>query len=142
MLLACTLVTASPIYAFPQDLAAGQSLAIEVCSTCHAVLAGEGNDPHPAPLPFERRGVPLPFEDIANTPGITETALFAWMTTSHPTMPNIVLEKKELSDVVSYILSLRRDNSRTAFDSWSGARRTIWHTTGHRATVCRPPNSF
>ena len=59
--------------------------------------------------------MPLPFEDIANTPGITETALFAWMTTSHPTMPNIVLEKKELTDVVSYILSLKGDNSRTTF---------------------------
>jgi hypothetical protein len=86
----------------------------------------ESNDPHPAPLPFERRGVPLPFEDIANTPGITETALFAWMTTSHPTMPNIVLEKKELSDVDSYILSLRRDNSRTAFFE-DGLARIAYH---------------
>ena len=108
LFLACVLIIASPLCAFSQDLEAGQNLAKDVCSSCHAVLAGEGNDPHPPPLPFEKRGFPVAFEDIANTPGITETALFAWMTTSHPTMPNIMLEKKALSDVVSYILSLKR----------------------------------
>jgi hypothetical protein len=51
--------------------------------------------------------VPLPFEDIANTLGIIELALFAWMTSSHPTMPDIILEADELRDVVAYILNLK-----------------------------------
>ena len=50
---------------------AGQDVAVEVCASCHAVLPGEGVDPEPDPLPF-RKLVPLPFEDIANTPGVTE----------------------------------------------------------------------
>jgi hypothetical protein len=28
------------------------------------------------------------FEQVANTPGVTEMWLYAWMTTSHPTMPD------------------------------------------------------
>ena len=51
-----------------------------------------------------RHGDPLPFEDIANTPGITEMALHAWMTSTHPTMPDIMLEAEELRGVVAYIL--------------------------------------
>jgi mono/diheme cytochrome c family protein len=95
--------------ALAQSLEAGQSFAERVCSRCHAVLRGEGVDPDPEPLPFKEVGRPLPFEDIANTPGITEAALYAWLTTSHPTMPDIVLEKEELRNVVAYILSLKKD---------------------------------
>jgi mono/diheme cytochrome c family protein len=96
-------------HSFAQEVAdrdAGRRVAVEVCSPCHAVLPGEGVDPNPDPLPFEEL-VPLPFEDIANTPGATEMMLYAWMTTTHPTMPDVVLEHEELRDVVAYILSLR-----------------------------------
>ena len=54
---------------------AGQTLAVQVCARCHAVLRGEGVNPNPEPLPFKEVGRPLPFEDIANTPGVTEAAL-------------------------------------------------------------------
>jgi hypothetical protein len=47
------------------------------------------------------------FDDVADTPGMTATALFAWMRTSHPTMPNIILEPDDLRNVVAYILSLK-----------------------------------
>lgn len=90
------------------DPQAGQGVAMEVCSSCHAVMPGEGVDPDPDPLPFDELE-PLPFEDIANTPGVTAMALFAWLTSSHPTMPNIVLEEEELRNVVSYILTLKGD---------------------------------
>jgi mono/diheme cytochrome c family protein len=88
------------------DPGAGFSVAEEVCAECHAILPGQGFFPEPDPLPFED-SVPLPFEDIANTLGITELALFAWMTSSHPTMPDIILEADELRDVVAYILNLK-----------------------------------
>ena len=95
--------------ALAQNSEAGQTLAMQVCSRCHAVMPGEGGNRKPKPLPFENVGEPLPFEDIAKTPGITEMALYAWMTTSHPTMPNIVLEKEQLRNVVAYILNLKED---------------------------------
>jgi mono/diheme cytochrome c family protein len=95
--------------ALAQNPEAGQTLAEQVCSRCHAVMPGEGGKRKPKPLPFENVGEPLPFEDIANTPGITEMALYAWLTTSHPTMPNIVLKNEELQDVAAYILSLKKN---------------------------------
>jgi len=90
------------------DPQAGQGIAMEICSTCHAVRPGEGIDPSPDPLPFDELEA-LPFEDIANTPGVTATVLFVWLTSSHPTMPNIVLEDEDLRNVVAYILSLKDD---------------------------------
>jgi mono/diheme cytochrome c family protein len=112
LLLTTTLCLASWTTAWAQtqgDPEAGQALAREVCANCHAVLPGEGVDPDPDPLPFEEL-VPLPFEDIANTPGVTPMALIAWLTTSHPTMPDIILKDEELRNVVAYILSLKEDH--------------------------------
>jgi hypothetical protein len=96
---------------FAQDLGnpdAGRIVAVEVCSSCHDVLPGEGVGPYPDPLPFKELQ-PLPFENIANTPGVTSGGLFAWLTTTHPTMPDIVFEdRKDLNDVIAYILSLQK----------------------------------
>jgi hypothetical protein len=47
------------------------------------------------------------FKDVANTSGMTATALTIWLQTSHPTMPNIILEPNDMSNVVAYILSLK-----------------------------------
>jgi len=90
------------------DSEAGHEIGAQICAPCHAIEPGEGTMANPPPLPFEAE-VPLPFEDIANTPGISATALFAWMRTSHPSMPNIVLEGEDLPNLVAYILSLRRE---------------------------------
>jgi mono/diheme cytochrome c family protein len=103
-----------PLYLLPCPLSgqelgdpgAGLAVAEEVCAQCHAVLPGQRFFLKPDPLPFED-SVPLPFEDIANTPGITEMALLAWMTSTHPTMPDIMLEADELRNVVAYILKLK-----------------------------------
>ena len=47
------------------------------------------------------------FRDIANTRGMTATALRVFLTTSHPKMPNLILTPTETADVIAYILSLR-----------------------------------
>jgi mono/diheme cytochrome c family protein len=88
------------------DPEAGFAIASAICAECHIVTPADAALPPPAPLPFEELRA-LPFEHIANTPGITEMALFAWMRTSHPTMPNIILEEDDLQDVVAYVLSLK-----------------------------------
>jgi mono/diheme cytochrome c family protein len=88
------------------DPEAGLSVATEVCAECHEVMPMDGVSPDLPPLPFEE-GQPLAFEEIANTPGVTPMALFAWMQSPHPTMPNIILEEDELRNVVAYILSLK-----------------------------------
>jgi mono/diheme cytochrome c family protein len=59
------------------DLAAGRALAYHVCSPCHAVQP----DPHPRMLE-----IAPDFQAIAGTPGMTATALSAFLLTSHPKM--------------------------------------------------------
>jgi mono/diheme cytochrome c family protein len=81
------------------DLRQGRRLALDVCASCHAVVAGQTRSPL-ATAPS--------FEEIAKTPGMTAAALAFWFTAaSHPTMPNLVLSSEQLRDVSAYILSLR-----------------------------------
>lgn len=88
------------------DAASGRIFAEEVCAECHAVERGEGLMEDPPPLPFEP-GVALAFEDIANTPGVNARALIVWLTSTHPNMPNLILDEEALRDVTAYILSLK-----------------------------------
>jgi mono/diheme cytochrome c family protein len=87
--------------AFAQELGdpqKGLSYAEKVCAECHAVLAEEDLSP--------TFGVP-PFRVVANTPGMTETALNVWFQTPHPSMPNLVIPAEDLANVIAYILSLK-----------------------------------
>jgi hypothetical protein len=47
------------------------------------------------------------FSTIANTPGMTVTALTVWSRSVHPTMPNLVISPTDMDDLIAYILSLR-----------------------------------
>jgi mono/diheme cytochrome c family protein len=77
----------------PQD---GFEYAKTYCSSCHGISAEK------SPLPKATR-----FREVADRPGVTGTALRVWMETSHPTMPNIVVEKQDMLNVIAYILSLK-----------------------------------
>jgi mono/diheme cytochrome c family protein len=81
------------------DIAAGHAFAREACKACHIVEAEEGSS---------RMIVIGPaFRNIANTPGMTATAIRVFLTSSHPKMPNLILTPEEIADVSAYILSLR-----------------------------------
>jgi hypothetical protein len=75
---------------------AGAAYAEQVCAKIHAVDRGTSPEPK-AP----------PFRDVANTPSMTGTALAVWLTTSHPTMLNIVLDPQQLENVIAFIISLK-----------------------------------
>ena len=77
----------------------GLILANRVCSQCHMVEVGESSSPNAAAPRFE---------DIANTPGMTATAISAVLHTSHSTMPNVILDSDQTGDIVAYLLSLKR----------------------------------
>lgn len=81
------------------DIAAGRELARHDCSPCHVISPA----PH-APRIFE---IAPDFQAIANTSGMTETALHAFLLTSHPKMPNLILSPEQSRNVIAYILSLR-----------------------------------
>ena len=81
------------------DVAAGRTFAREACNPCHVV----------EPTNTSPRIVVIgpDFQDIANTKGMTATALRVFLATSHPKMPNLILAPEQIADVSAYILSLR-----------------------------------
>ena len=82
-----------------QDITAGHAFAREACNACHVVEFEQ--------RAFRRFVIGPAFREIANTRGMTATALQVFLTSSHPKMPNLTLTPEEKVDVVAYILSLR-----------------------------------
>ena len=80
------------------DPARGLAYAEDVCAECHEVRAGHYDSPWPESPPFE---------DIANDPGMTELALFAFFRTPHPNMPNLIVAPDDIADLTAYLLSIR-----------------------------------
>jgi mono/diheme cytochrome c family protein len=80
------------------DARKGQQIAETVCAECHAVGAAQSSS-------LSARAPA--FSAIANTPGMTETALTVWFRTPHPTMPNLILSAEDIDHVIAYILGLR-----------------------------------
>src|SRR3990172_8181128 len=100
---ALLLALESEVLAEGGDVGAGVVYAGEVCAACHAVLANEQHSPLPqAPT----------FQSVADTPGMTELALSVWLQSSHPTMPNIILEQDDMRNVIAYIRSLKSNYDR------------------------------
>jgi cytochrome c len=75
---------------------AGHVYAETYCSKCHGIGAG------PSPLSQAPR-----FKDVAEQPGVTAMSLQAFLRSSHPTMPNIIIEPEDMQNVIAYILSLK-----------------------------------
>jgi mono/diheme cytochrome c family protein len=102
-LLALVALATIPIFGFTPtraqtDAAPGEALANEVCSECHAVENGNMRSPNPdAP----------PFQELANTPGISAMTIRVWLQSPHRTMPLLVLDEAEIDEISEYILSLK-----------------------------------
>ena len=62
---------------------AGLEFAMEFCSSCHAVASG-----------YSPLAAATPFKEIAESPGMTGTSLAVFLQTSHPTMPNLILDNR------------------------------------------------
>jgi mono/diheme cytochrome c family protein len=89
-------------WAGAQDLgnaANGASYAKKACAECHAVAAGESRSPVRAATPFEK---------VANAPGMTPMALNVWLHTSHPTMPNFMIDPDRIDDLIAYVATLKK----------------------------------
>ncbi len=81
------------------DPAAGRAYALQVCTPCHVVVPDQLSPPRLAVAPD--------FHAIAQTRGLTETSLHAFLSSPHPSMPNLILNQTEQDNVIAYILSLR-----------------------------------
>lgn len=96
VLSACSLLLTA--HAQTSEAERGKAYARKACAECHEVEPGIPAAPY-ASAPS--------FSSIAGTPGMTAMALNVWMTTSHPTMPNLVIPQKEKEDLVAYFAGLR-----------------------------------
>jgi len=80
------------------DPLAGFAYASAHCVECHAVGRNEFGSPvYEAP----------PFEEIANTRGVSEVALLSFFQTSHELMPNFIVPASDVRDLIAYIRSLK-----------------------------------
>jgi mono/diheme cytochrome c family protein len=82
----------------PGDAKQGLTFALSHCAECHAVTAAQEKSPNPAAPSFS---------SVAHTSGMTGTALAAWLQTSHPTMPNLIINAEDRHNIIAYILSLK-----------------------------------
>jgi len=78
------------------NVEAGHAYAKQVCAECHAIERGEVDILDPPS-----------FQNVANSPGITERALAFWLQNPHPNMPNFVIPQDEMKNVIAYIMSLK-----------------------------------
>ena len=82
----------------PGNARAGRIIAQSQCTQCHTL--GPGASPHlEAPSFFA----------LAHTPGMTGRALAVALQTSHETMPNFVLERRDRDNIIAFIMSLRQE---------------------------------
>jgi cytochrome c2 len=81
------------------DPAAGRNFALKTCTPCHIVSPAQGVPRRPPTAPD--------FQAIANTRGMTASALHAFLSSPHPTMPSLILARQDEKNVIAYILSLR-----------------------------------
>jgi mono/diheme cytochrome c family protein len=80
------------------DPQAGHEYAKKVCAECHAVERGEKESPY----------LDLPsFQTVADSAGITERALAVWLTNPHPNMPDFILPRADMDNVIAYIMTLK-----------------------------------
>lgn len=82
------------------DRARGLEFAQTNCAGCHAILGEETVSPNPDSPAFKA---------VANTPGITRTALSVFLQSPHPTMPNLIVAGEDADNLIAYILSLKGD---------------------------------
>lgn len=80
------------------DPARGLAYVQDHCATCHGVRAEDAV----SPIANAPR-----FQDVANTPGFTHIALNAWLHTSHPNMPDIIVDTARIDDIYAYLRTLR-----------------------------------
>jgi mono/diheme cytochrome c family protein len=89
--------------AFAQDVGAGETIAKTWCAGCHEVSA---NGPK-----SRSDATPPSFLSVANMSSTTAMSLSAFLSTSHPRMPDYTLSRNDIANVSAYILSLRKEKT-------------------------------
>ncbi len=76
----------------------GHAFARTICVVCHGVEADSTTSPHRSAPTFRR---------IAAEPGMTAMALAVVLQNPHREMPDLILKRDDMANVIAYILSLQ-----------------------------------
>ncbi|WP_046864126.1 c-type cytochrome [Microvirga massiliensis] len=79
------------------DARSGRQIAQRWCASCHLVAPGQATGSPDVPS----------FQAIARSEDLTEALLTAFLSSSHPRMPDMSLSRREIADLVAYIRSQR-----------------------------------
>ena len=79
------------------NVQAGREYAVRHCASCHAIDGNEMQSPKPQAAPFT---------EIAVTPGMNARALKVWLSSVHKDMPDFIIEKSDMENLIAYIISL------------------------------------
>lgn len=95
-LVACSAlaIVAQPAVADSQH---GKDIAKRWCANCHVVESGQTSAIDHAP----------PFSQIARTPDFDQNKLSFLLHRPHPNMPDLSLDRTEISDLAAYIGTLK-----------------------------------
>ena len=101
LIVAFIIVASAPVALRPAaaagDAQSGRQIAQRWCSSCHVVSPEQ---------PIGSPDVPS-FLAIGRSEDLTESILTAFLSRSHPPMPDMSLSRGEISDLVAYLRSLR-----------------------------------
>jgi mono/diheme cytochrome c family protein len=93
--------------AFTQEtgnIAAGRRLAQHWCSECHKI--------DPAQRLVDPDAEAPTFEEVANEPSTTPLSLRVFFQSNHENMPDLHISRSQADDLVTYILSLKKDTEK------------------------------
>jgi len=76
----------------------GRGLANDLCGDCHIVSPDQE---------FSGRRLGPNLVERARDPEITELALRSYLQTTHPVMPNIMLNQQQTDDIIAYLLTFK-----------------------------------
>jgi cytochrome c2 len=81
------------------NVQAGEHYAQTQCASCHSIVPDGNTSPVAAATPFQA---------VADTGGMTRTALIVFLNSPHPTMPNLVVAGDDADNIIAYIMSLKK----------------------------------
>lgn len=82
-----------------QDVENGKRIAERWCVECHATGTSTSKTRHAHEMPFEA---------IANKPGISSGLIADFLLLPHATMPNPLIRRSDAEDVAAFIMELKR----------------------------------
>jgi mono/diheme cytochrome c family protein len=95
-----TVLAAGPALAQQaDDVSRGRAIALQLCSGCHFVEAGQR-----VPMAVDAP----PFPKIASNPEMTEFRLRNFLRTPHPVMPMLILSPEETDSVIAFITAMKK----------------------------------